>query len=122
MTPESALARIRDIALALPQAEERLSHGTPTFFVQGGKVFAQYRDDHHGNGQTQLVVKTGDPEQNAVLIEANPDLYSRPAYYRAEWIAVNLLSDDLDWDHLAARIAFSWESILPPRLRAIFAQ
>ena len=34
-----ALARVRASALELPETEERLSHGQPTFFV-AGKQFA----------------------------------------------------------------------------------
>lgn len=37
---ELLLHRVRTLALALPQATERLSHGRPTFFC--GKMFAMY--------------------------------------------------------------------------------
>ena len=32
---EAALARVREIALAMPEATERLSHSAPSFFVRG---------------------------------------------------------------------------------------
>ena len=39
-SPEAMLGRVRALALALPEAEEKLSHGSPGFFVRGGKFFA----------------------------------------------------------------------------------
>ena len=51
------LERVREAALALPETEERLSHGQPTFFV-AGKQFAQFRDNHHADGKTVVCVKT----------------------------------------------------------------
>ena len=35
MTPHE---RLQEICLAFPEVTERLSHGTPTFFVQGKKT------------------------------------------------------------------------------------
>ena len=29
------LARVRELAFALPEAKEKISHGTPTFFING---------------------------------------------------------------------------------------
>ena len=52
-----ALTRVREAALELPETEERPSHGQPTFFV-AGKQFAQFRDNHHGDGKTVVCVRT----------------------------------------------------------------
>jgi hypothetical protein len=41
--------RIRKICLALPEANERLSHGEATFFAGTGKVFAMLDTFHHGS-------------------------------------------------------------------------
>ena len=51
-----------------------------------------------------------------MLIEAAPDSYSRVAYFRAEWVGLNLAAADTDWGHIADRIARSWELAAPPRL------
>ena len=45
--PSIELARVRTICLALPQADERLSHGSPGFFIQKGKFFAYFWHNHH---------------------------------------------------------------------------
>lgn len=113
--PDAALAQVRTIALELPETEERPSHAQPTFFA-AGKMFAQFRHHHHGDGRTVVIVKTGDPEEASSLIENMPDLYSRPAYFRSGWVGINLEPDDTDWAHVGDRIAQSWELVVPPRL------
>jgi hypothetical protein len=111
-----ALDRVRRAALELPETEERLSHGQPTFFV-AGKQFAQFRDNHHGDGVTGVCVRTSGPDEQAMLIEADPATYSRPAYLGpAGWVSINLAGDAVDWDHVADRIAASWELAAPRRL------
>ena len=110
------LAKIRDSALELPETEERLSHGQPTFFV-AGKQFAQVRENHHGDGKTVVCVKTSGLDEQAMLIESDPETYSKPAYlHHAGWVSINLAGDQVDWDHVGDRIAASWELAAPRRL------
>ena len=108
------LAKVRQAALGLPETEERLSHGQPSFFV-AGKQFAQFRDNHHGDGKTVVCVRVGSLDEGAMLLEADPETYSKPAYLPS-WISVSLASDKVDWDHVADRIARSWELAAPRRL------
>jgi len=111
-----ALDRVRASALELPGTEERLSHGQPTFFV-AGKQFVQFRDNHHGDAQMVVCVRTSGPDEQAMLIDAEPDLYSRPAYLGpAGWVGINVAGDTVDWDHVGDRIARSWELAAPRRL------
>ena len=109
-----ALTRIRHAALALPETEERLSHGQPTFFV-AGKQFAQFRDNHHGDGKTVLCVRVSSLDEQAILLEADPATYSRPAYLPS-WVSINVAGNNVDWDHVGDRIAASWELAAPRRL------
>lgn len=110
----NVLDRIRTAALELPQTEERTSHGQPTFFV-AGKQFAQFRDNHHGDGRTVVCVRVSSLDEQAMLLEANPAIYSKPAYLPT-WVSINLAADELDWDHVADRIAESWELAAPRSL------
>ena len=109
-----ALDRIRAAALELPETEERLSHGQPTFFV-AGKQFAQFRDNHHGDGKTVVCVRISGLDEQAMLLEADPTTYSKPAYMPS-WLSINLTGDRVDWDHVGDRIAQSWELAAPRRL------
>ena len=69
------LDQVRAAALELPETEERLSHGQPTFFV-AGKQFAQFRDNHHGDGKTVVCVRVSSLDEQAMLLEADPgDLF-----------------------------------------------
>ena len=116
MTDMSPLDRVRAAALALPETEEKVSHGQPTFFV-ADKQFAQFREDHHGDGMTMVCVKTGGSDEQTMLIEADPETYFRPAYLGASgWVAMRLDRDDVDWDRVGDRIAISWELVAPRRL------
>ncbi|HEU5285628.1 MAG TPA: MmcQ/YjbR family DNA-binding protein [Sphingomicrobium sp.] len=113
---EDTLNRIRTAALSLPETEERLSHGQPTFFV-AGKQFAQLRENHHGDGRTVVCVRTSGLDEQAMLIESDPETYSRPAYLGPSgWVSVNLAGGGVDWDHVRDRIAVSWELAAPRRL------
>ncbi|HXH15850.1 MAG TPA: MmcQ/YjbR family DNA-binding protein [Sphingomonas sp.] len=115
MTDLSPLDRVRAAALALPETEETVSHGQPTFFV-AGKQFVQFRDDHHGGGMTMVCVKTGGSDEQAMLIETNPEVYSNPAYLSASgWVGMSV-GGDPDWALVEDRIARSWELAAPDRL------
>jgi hypothetical protein len=111
MTP---LERVRQAALELPETSERLSHGQPTFFV-AGKQFAQFRDNHHGDGRTVVCVRVGSLDEQAMLLEADPDSYSKPAYLPS-WLSISVAGENVDWDHVSDRVAQSWELAAPRRL------
>lgn len=115
--PDACLARLREIALALPRAIEKLSHGMPVFFIEKGKTFAWFIHDHHGSGITAVAVKTSGAEEQAMLVEADPELYYRPPYLAPSgWIGMRLDGETVDWDHVADRVAMSWELVAPARL------
>lgn len=107
------LDRVRETALQLPDTQERLSHGQPTFFV-AGKQFAQYLDNLHGDGRIVVCVRTSSLDEQQMLIEVEPGTYTKPAYLGASgWVAINVAGDAVDWDHVADRIALSWELAAP---------
>jgi hypothetical protein len=119
MTPQAvaALDKLRAAALALPESDEKLSHGMPAFFIQKGKMFAYFWHHHHGDGVTAAIVKTSGPEEQAMLIEMEPDLYYRPPYFGPSgWVGMHLDRPDTDWDRVADRVAISWELVAPRRL------
>ena len=109
-----ALDKVREAALELPETEEKLSHGQPTFFV-AGKQYAQYRDNHHGDGKTVVCVRVSSLDEQAMLLEADPGTYSKPAYMPT-WLSIRLSGEDVDWGHVGDRIAESWELAAPKRL------
>ena len=114
--PGAVLAKLRTLALALPKAAERLSHGSPGFFIEGGKFFAYFSHDHHGDGDTAVCVKTTGRDEQEMLIEAAPEIYSWPAYIGPSgWIAIDL-GGEVDWALVEARLLSSYRLIAPRRL------
>ena len=114
--PEGVLQRVRALCLALPETAERISHGAPAFDV-AGKMFAYFRHNHHGDGMTVVCVKTSGRDEQEMLTELDPDLYSRPAYlWPSGWISLNLAPADTDWDHVRDRLGTSWRLAAPRRL------
>ena len=116
-SPEALLNKVRSLALALPAAEEKTSHGMPSFTVSGGKMFCYFTRDHHGDGITAILVKTSGEEEQAMLIEAEPDLYYRPAYFGPSgWIGLRLDTGETDWDHVDQWLLKSWRLAAPRKL------
>ena len=119
MSPDPAieLARVRALCLALPEAAERISHGSPGFHIEGGRFFAYFWHDHHGDDETIVIVKTSGAEEQAMLIAMDPDCYFKPPYLGPSgWVAMRLDRPDTDWDRVGDRIAISWELVAPRRL------
>ena len=115
--PDAVLARLREICLALPEAAERLSHGEPGFHIEKGKFFAYFSHNHHNDGITAVHVKTSGVDEQAMLIEADPEVYYRPPYLGPSgWLGIRLDADEIDWDRVADRVATSWELVAPRRL------
>lgn len=109
------LKRIRKFCLALPEAEEKLSHGAPTFFVKK-KVFVMFADNHHNDGRIAIWSAASGEVQQA-LIEAEPDKFFKPPYVGVRgWIGINL--DQVDDAELASHIRQAWLIIAPIKLHA----
>jgi len=116
------LGKVREIALVLPEAEERDSHGSPGWRTGGksGKFFAYFNDQHHGSENIALIVKTSSQDELLALCEQAPDTYFKPAYYGASgWIGVILNRPDVDWNHVAEWLERSWRSVAPKRLTGL---
>lgn len=118
--PAALLAQVRALALALPEADERESHGSPGFRVGGdktGKYFAYFADQHHGTPHIALLVRTGGMDELLNLVESQPEAYFKPAYYGASgWVGIILNRPGVDWDDIAAWLRRSWRSAAPKRL------
>ncbi len=117
--PDFLLEQVRARALALPEVEERESHGAPGWRSGGksGKYFAYFSDRHHGEDAIALLVKTSGADEQAALIDSDPERFYRPAYYGASgWIGIVLNAPELDWEQVDHWLARSWRSIAPKRL------
>jgi len=118
--PDWILAQVRKRALALEETHERPSFGALGWRVGSettGKYFAYFAQSHHGEASIALLVKTTGLDEQAALIDADPDLYYAPKFYgKSGWIAIRLDRGDTDWEHIAERLYRSWCQVAPKRL------
>ncbi|QUL38247.1 phosphoribosylglycinamide formyltransferase [Erythrobacter sp. JK5] len=117
---EYLYARVRELALALPETHARDSHGSPGFRVgteKSGKFFAHFNNQHHGEEHIAVLVKTGGMDELLDLVEAQPEIYFKPAYYGASgWVGLILNRPGVDWEHVDEWLQRSWRSVAPARL------
>jgi hypothetical protein len=111
----SPLEQLRRICVALPEVEERLSHGEPTWFVRGKKTFVMYSDHHHGG---PLAFWCAAPEgAQEVLVGSEPERFFRPPYVGVRgWLGVRLDVAGLDWELIAELVRDAYRTVAPKRL------
>jgi phosphoribosylglycinamide formyltransferase-1 len=115
--PDWLTGIVRERALALPETDVSTSHGMPCFGVTKGKKFAYVSLDHHGDGKTALLVKISGADEQAQMIDMDPERYYRPAYFGDGWLGIRLDLGDTDWDAIGEWLHRSWQSVAPRRLR-----
>jgi hypothetical protein len=87
--PDKVLAQIRKICLGLPDTEEKIAWGEPTFRVHG-KLFAMFSNNHHGDGRIAVWCNAPLGAQQD-LVAADPEHFFVPPYVGVGgWIGINL--------------------------------
>jgi hypothetical protein len=115
---ERVLERLRGICLGLPEVEERLSHGAPTFFVRGKRPFVMVLTNHHGDGRFAIWCAAGGGVQS-MLVDADAERFFVPPYVgHRGWLGVRL-DRALDWDEVAGIVEDAYVEIAPARLVAL---
>ena len=114
-TDDDPLTRLRTICLALPEVSERLSHGSPSWFIREKRTLAMFHDDHHGDGRIALwcPAPAGVQEQ---MIEAEPERFFRPPYVGPKgWLGLRL---DIApaWEEVAGVIEEAYRHVAPVTL------
>jgi hypothetical protein len=110
-----AYAHVREIALRFAEADEKLSHGAPSFHVRG-KLFLQFVDQHHDDGRIAVWCKSTLPEQRR-LVATNPSRFFVPPYVGVRgWVGVNVDAANADWIELSILVEEAWTSVAPPRV------
>jgi hypothetical protein len=105
---------VRDMMAALPEVEEFMSHGAPTFRVRG-KVFATYTINHHGDGRVALNLAAPAGAQ-AAFVRMRPDVYFVPAYVGPRgWLGVQL-DKGLGWGSVYEHVREAYAKVAPAAL------
>ena len=116
--PASAIARLRKLCLALPEAHEVEAWSEPTFRVRN-KMFAMYasRNNHHGAGRNAVWCKATLLNQS-MMIATNPERFFAPPYVGPKgWIGI-WLDGDVNWTEVHELVHDSYRAIAPKRLVA----
>jgi hypothetical protein len=113
VTAEDHIERVRRLALELPGASEKLSHGEPTFFV-AKRAFVMVANNHHSDGHTAIWIPAPIGAQAEMIAEA-PEIYFKPPYVGVKgWVGVELplVTDEV----LAGLIRQAWQLTAPRAL------
>ena len=86
---EKALAVARKICLALPDSEEKMAWGEPTFRVKG-RLFAMFANDHHGDGRIALWCNSPDGAQRDIVASDEDHFFVPPYVGPSGWIGMRL--------------------------------
>jgi hypothetical protein len=100
---------VRELALALPEAEEDTSYSQPAFRVRR-KLFVWMSPHEKG----ALCVRV-DPNEKDFLLASNPDAYFTTPHYEG-YPAVLVRLERIRLDELAERIEDAWLLRAPKRL------
>ncbi|HVJ96269.1 MAG TPA: MmcQ/YjbR family DNA-binding protein [Acidimicrobiia bacterium] len=111
------LDEVRKLCLALPEVEERLSHGAPTWFVRGKKTVATVWDNHHDDGRLGLIC-AAPPGVQQQLVDEEPERFYVPPYVGGRgWIGVRL-DRKPDWNEIAEILDDAYRCVAPKKLIA----
>ena len=107
------LERTRSACRSLPEVEEKLAWGAPTFRA-GGKMFAMFVSNHHGDGRIALWLNVA-PGVQQMLVNAAPEKFFVPPYTGKQgWVGLHLdRSDDVE---VAFHLSQAYRRVAHPRL------
>ncbi len=108
---DPVLERLRSVALALPDAAEKVSHGIPAFYTT--KVFAYYGGSVKVDGawvrHPSAVMVLPDAGEREALV-ADPRCFV-PAYLGPSgWVGLDLDGADADWSEVEELVESSYRN------------
>lgn len=116
---DDPVERLRAICLALPETNERPSHGEAAFFVRDKKMFVMV-DDHHHGGEHLGFWCPALPGVQEELIAEDPARFFRPPYVGPSgWLGVRLRAEGLaatDWDEVDEIVRDAYRKVAPKTL------
>jgi hypothetical protein len=111
---QAAIAFVRRVLLALPEVEERVSHGEAAWFIRGGRQIATMADHHHDDRLG--VWLAAPPTAQEVLVGSAPDRFFVPPYVGGRgWVGA-YLDVPVDWDELEGLLTEAYRVVAPSRL------
>jgi len=116
MMPRTLPDAVRELCLGFPETGEVESHGQPNFRA-GGKTFATFTVNHHGDGRVALNL-AAPPGAQQLHVETEPQYYFVPPYVGPRgWLGIEL-NRGLAWDSIARHVHAAWCEVVPASLAA----
>jgi predicted DNA-binding protein (MmcQ/YjbR family) len=118
---DPVLAQVRKIALAFPEAFEKVSHGRPSFFVTkmfvmyGGSVKPETKGADYVQYPHSIIVKVDESDRRALEQDRR---FFFPAYLGPSgWLGLDLAAKKkVDWDEVTELVDASFRLIAPKKL------
>lgn len=109
------LERLRVICSGFPEVEERQSHGEPSWFAGGKRMFVTFADHHHDD---RLAIWCAAPEgAQPSLVDSDPERFFVPPYVGGRgWVGC-YLDRTIDWELLEEIVTEAYLTVAPARLR-----
>lgn len=117
---DDVLGRLRALCTALPEVNERQSHGEPAWFVRGKKMFVTFADHHHDD---RVAIWCAAPAgAQTALVAADPQRYFVPPYVGGRgWVGVYLDLPAIDWTSVQDVVEDAYRTVAPRTLVARLA-
>lgn len=112
---DDPIDRLRSLCLALPEVEERPSHGHPAWFVRGKRLFVTAGNVQDGRDAFWCAAPIGAQED---FVAGSPSRYFRPPYVgHRGWLGV-YLDAGVDWVTIRHHVRDAYRVVAPRRLAA----
>lgn len=108
--------RVRAVCRHLPETTERLSHGSPAFFV-GRQFVMLWPDGHHDVARPHLWCAAPHGAQEE-LVATDPDRFFRPPYVGGRGWVGTWLDEGCDWHEVAELLLDAYRTVASARLVA----
>jgi len=106
------LVRLRTLCLALPEVEERLNHGEPSWTVRG-KTIAQYTERYPPDRPTFWCPAPAGAREAMVATE--PERFFTPRFGGDDWVGV-YLDGSVDWGEVNELVTEAFVMAAPKKL------
>lgn len=114
--PKDPLPTLRKLCLALPETTERLSHGSPCWFVRDRRVFVMF-DNHHTPGRVAFHCAASDGMQELLLLGAPERFFVPPYVGHRGWLGI-WLDGVVNWKRIADLVTEAYRQVAPKSLVA----
>lgn len=115
-----AIEKLRSICMSFPEANERVSHGEPTWFAGKGKVFAMLDNHHHGAEHLSVWLPQPHGVQEALIAKDAKRFFKPPYVGHSGYVGV-VLDKRPSWSMVEMLVHESYVLVATAKLRKLLA-